>query len=108
MCGFVACFDFKVVMFIFCWVFVCLGVFMPKRTTVILEDEVYEKLLRESIRRYGNARNISKVINELLKRVFEEDVKSELMRLIYSEKVANVTAKEFENFRRSLAKRFES
>jgi len=84
------------------------GVCMPKRTTVILEDEVYEKLLKESIRRYGNARNISKVINELLKKVFEEDVKSELVRLIYSEKVANVTAKEFEDFRRSLAKRFES
>ena len=95
-------------MFIFCWVFLCLGVCMPKRTTIILEDEVYEKLLKESIRRYGNARNISKVINELLKKVFEEDVKSELVRLIYSEKVANVTAKEFEDFRRSLAKRFES
>ena len=43
-----------------------------------------------------------------MKRVFEEDVRSELKHLIYSEKVTNITAKEFEDFRRSLAKRFES
>jgi predicted CopG family antitoxin len=40
---------------------------MPKRTTVILDDDIYEKLVRESIRRYGTTRALSRVLNELLR-----------------------------------------
>lgn len=40
---------------------------MSKRTTVLLEDPVYEKLVKESIRRYGTTRALSKVLNELLR-----------------------------------------
>ncbi len=76
---------------------------MPKRTTVILEDDVYEKLVQESIRRYGTARAISKVIGELLKERFRND----LIKLIYSEKIAEISQEEFEEFRAELSKRFE-
>ena len=76
---------------------------MPKRTTVILEDDVYEKLVQESIRRYGTARAISKVIGELLKERFRND----LIRLIYSEKIAEISQEELKEFRAELSKRFE-
>jgi len=76
---------------------------MPRRTTVILEDEVYEKLVQESIRRYGTARAISKTISELLKERFRSD----LIRLIYSEKIARISQEEFEKFRAQLSRRLE-
>lgn len=79
---------------------------MSKRTTVLLEDEVYEKLVKESLTRYGTARAISKVLNELLKESFRS--KEDVLRLIYSEKTARTSAKEFEEFRRELSKRLES
>lgn len=40
---------------------------MTKRTSIILEDDFYEMLVRESIRRYGTVRAISRVIKDLLK-----------------------------------------
>jgi len=40
---------------------------MPKRITVILDDDAYEALVRESVRRYGTARTLSQVLNELLR-----------------------------------------
>jgi len=76
---------------------------MPRRTTVILEDEVYEKLVQESIRRYGTAKAISKTVNELLKERFRSD----LIRLIYSEKIARISQEELEKFRAQLSSRFE-
>ncbi len=41
---------------------------MSRRTTIILDKEVYEKLVAESVRRYGTARAMSKLVNELLRR----------------------------------------
>jgi len=79
---------------------------MSKRTTLLLEDEVYEKLVEESLRRYGTVRAVSKVLNELLKESFKG--REEIIRLIYSEKIAKTTAKEFEEFRKDLSRRLES
>jgi len=77
--------------------------YMPKRTTIILEDDIYEMLVRESIRRYGTVRAISRVINDLLK----ERLRKELSELIFSEKLVEVTEEEFEEFRKELSKEFE-
>lgn len=79
---------------------------MSKRTTVLLEDEVYEKLVKESLKRFGTARAISKVLNELLKESFRG--KRDILHLIYSDKIARTSAREFEEFRRGLSKRLES
>lgn len=79
---------------------------MSKRTTVLLDEDVYKKLVEESLKRYGTVKGISKVLNELLKDALK--VKKEIIRLIYSEKVARTTAREFEEFRRELSRRLES
>ncbi|MGB9630659.1 MAG: hypothetical protein ACP5KE_05085 [Candidatus Methanodesulfokora sp.] len=76
---------------------------MPRRTTLVLDDEVYEKLVQESIRRYGTARAISRVVSDLLKERFRSD----LIKLIYSEKIARISQKEFEEFRAQLSRRIE-
>ena len=78
---------------------------MVKRTTVLLDDDVYEGVVRESIRRYGTAKAISRVVNELLRRAL--GAKRELLELIYSEKIRELSQEEFENSRRELSKRFE-
>ena len=79
---------------------------MPRRTTIQLDNDVYERLVKESLTRYGTVRAISKVLNELLRKSFRD--KGDIFHLIYSEKVASTTAKEFERFRRDLSKRLES
>jgi predicted CopG family antitoxin len=38
-----------------------------KRTTILLEDEVYRKLVQEAIERYGSAKKLSLLINQKLK-----------------------------------------
>jgi len=79
---------------------------MPKRTTVILDDDVYEKIVRESIKRYGTTRALSKIINDLLRKSLS--YKEDLVRLIYSEKTVHISEEDFEIFRRELEKRFVS
>jgi len=37
------------------------------KTTIILEDAVYKKVVEEAVRKYGNTRSISTVVNEILK-----------------------------------------
>jgi len=76
---------------------------MPRRTTVILEDDVYEKLVEESVKRYGTARAISRVLNELLREAFR--ARKELLELIYSEKLVYIDEEEFEETRRELSER---
>lgn len=78
---------------------------MPKRTTVMLDDDVYEMLVRESIRRYGTTRALSKVLNELLRE--RANPMKELMQLIYSEKLVWIDQTEVEKLRKELSKRFE-
>jgi len=78
---------------------------MPKRTTLVLDDKVYERLVKESLKRYGTARSLSKVVNEIVEEGTEQ--KGDIMSLIYSEKIAKTSAREFEQFRRGLSKRLE-
>jgi len=78
---------------------------MSRRTSVILDDDIYEKLVEESLKRYGTPRAISRVLNELLREHLSG--RAELLRLIYSEKLARTTAKEFQEFRRKLSERVE-
>ena len=78
---------------------------MPRRTTVILDDDVYELLVRESIRRYGTPRAISRVLNELLREGLQAT--SELVQLLYKEKLTWVSRESVEQLRRELSRRFE-
>lgn len=77
---------------------------VTKRTTVVLDDDVYERLVEESVRRHGTARALSRVLNELLRDRLGGRV--ELMRLLYSDKVAEVAPEDLDGFRRELGKRF--
>jgi len=79
---------------------------MAKRTTIMLDEEVYERLVQESLRRHKTTKALSKVINELLKRALKSEV--EILNLIFSEKIVKTSAKEFEEFRRELSRRLES
>ncbi|MEM3726828.1 MAG: hypothetical protein QXG49_00340 [Candidatus Bathyarchaeia archaeon] len=79
---------------------------MFKRTTILLEQEIYKKLIEESLRKYGTTKAISRVLNELLKNAFKGE--AEVLNLLLSEKIARTTVKEFEEFRRGLSKRLES
>lgn len=79
---------------------------MSRRTTILLDDDIYERLVTESLRRYKTTRAMSKVANELLKRALKGE--SKVLDLVFSEKLAKTSAREFEAFRRELSKRFES
>ncbi len=82
-----------------------MGVCMPKRTTIIFDDDVYERIVQESIRRYGSTRALSRVVNELLRESLSG--RSEMLELIYSEKLVHIEQRDFEELRRSMSKRFE-
>ena len=47
---------------------ICAGAYVPKRTTVVIQDDTYAKLVQQSIQRFGNARAISRVIDARRKR----------------------------------------
>ena len=49
------------------------------RTTVTLENATYQRLVQEAIARYGSAKNISRVLNELLESVFRTQGAQETM-----------------------------
>jgi len=83
------------------WVYAC----MPKRTTIILDDEVYELLVMESVKKYGSTKAISKVVNDIVRERLR--ARRELLELIFSEKKAEASEEEFEEFRRELSRRFE-
>ncbi len=85
--------------------YIFLGVYMPRRTTIILDDDVYKMLVEESIRRYGTARAISKVLNEIVRKSFRNY--GEFMNLVYSDKYVEISGEEFERFRRELSKKIE-
>lgn len=79
---------------------------MSRRTTILLDDDIYQRLVNESMRRYRTTKAMSKVANELLKRALKGEAK--VLDLVFSDKLAKTSAKEFETFRRELSKRFES
>jgi len=39
------------------------------KTTIILEDELYKKLVKEALERYGSTKKLSFLINEKLKKL---------------------------------------
>jgi hypothetical protein len=77
-----------------------------KRTTVMLDEDIYPKLVELSLRKYGTVKALSRVLNELLKDALQG--REAILRLIYSDKVAKTTAREFEEFREELSRRLES
>jgi flagellar biosynthesis component FlhA len=79
---------------------------MSKRTSVLLEEDVYKKLVEESLKRYGTVKALSKVLNELLRESIRG--RDDIMRLICSEKVAKTSARDFEKLRRELSQRLET
>jgi len=79
---------------------------MVKRTTIMLDENLYPKLVEISLRKYGTVKALSKVVNELLKDALTG--REAIIRLIYSDKIAKTTAKEFEEFREELSRRLET
>jgi len=75
---------------------------MVRRTTILLDDELYEYLVSESIKKYGSSKRISQLVNELLRRTMFD--REKVVQLLMKEKVARTTAKEFESFRRDLSR----
>jgi predicted CopG family antitoxin len=78
---------------------------MPRRITVTLDDDVYRRLVEESVKRYGTVRALSRVVNELLRERFSS--RGDLVKLIYSDKITWISTEDFERFRRGLSERFE-
>jgi hypothetical protein len=74
---------------------------MEKRTTVILEKDVYDALVKESLEEYKTAKSLSKVLNEILKKSLMN--KARLSQLIHSKKITTTTARKFEKFRSELS-----
>jgi predicted CopG family antitoxin len=52
------------------------------KTTINLEDDIYKKLVKEAIERYGTTRSLSKLINEKLKMVETMKAKEERRKSI--------------------------
>lgn len=83
---------------------------MPKRTTVVIEDDTYARLVQESIQRFGSARAISRVIDAMVKENnnAKKQAKKDIVKLLHSRKVAKVTQKQLERDRRELSISFEN
>ena len=79
---------------------------MSRRTTILLEEDLYRRLIEESVRRYGTSKGLSRVANELLRRALKGE--TDILNLIFSEKIARISAREFEESRRELSRRLES
>jgi hypothetical protein len=79
---------------------------MPRRTTIPLDENVYQNLARETMTTYKIRKPIPKLANKFLKMALKRE--GNILDLILSEKLAKTNAKEFETFRRGLSKRFES
>ncbi len=47
------------------------------KTTINLEDDIYKKLVKEAVEKYGTTRTLSKLINAKLKRADIMDMKEE-------------------------------
>jgi len=47
------------------------------KTTINLENEIYKKLVKEAVEKYGTTRTLSKLINEKLKRADITEIKKE-------------------------------
>jgi len=55
---------------------------MVVKTTVLLDDDIYQKLVKESIEKYGTTKKISYLINQKLRKleILEEHLKERKTR----------------------------
>lgn len=60
------------------------------KTTVILEDDVYKRLAKEAVEKYGKMRSISRLINEKLKNAGFVGEKKEITGKNISDKTAGL------------------
>ena len=79
---------------------------MERRTTVLLEKDVYDALVRESLEEYNSSKALSKVLNKIVKKALTN--RGRLSEVLHSKRVARTTAKEFEKFRHELSKSVQS
>ncbi len=75
---------------------------MERRTTVLLEKEVYDALVKESVEEYDSSKAISKVLNKIVRQALAN--RGRLSAVLRSKRVAKTTSKEFERFRHQLSK----
>ncbi len=72
------------------------------RTTVELSEEVYKELVRWSLEKYGNTKNLSRVLNEILRKsllINRKKILEEIFGMWKEEKDLNlreISAKEWE------------
>ena len=66
--------------------------------------------MEESIRKFGSARAISRVIDDMVKENnnTKKEAKKDILRLLHSKKVAKITQKELERDRHELSASFEN
>lgn len=81
------------------------------KTTVTLEDDLYRKLAREALEKYGRTRSLSKLINEKLKegeRPLNKEKKADIIESAFgSWKTKETGAQYVKKLRRESEKRFE-
>ena len=75
------------------------------KTTVNLDDDLYRRAVSESVRRYGNTRSISVVINELLRGAFAGGAKKDegwmpLYGILKTTKKSSLSTQELKNLAR--------
>jgi hypothetical protein len=78
---------------------------MPRRTTILLDEDIYHKVVNESLRRHKTTKAMPRVANELLEGALKGETK--ILDLVFSEKLAETSGPEFEAFRRGLSRRLE-
>ncbi len=84
---------------------------MPRRrTTLVLQDSTYTKLVEQSLRRFGTPRAVSKVVDTMVEESAAADSRQKekgILKLLYLKKVAKTTPREFEKDRAKLSQTFE-
>lgn len=50
------------------------------KTTINLEDDVYKRLVKEAVEKYGTTRTLSKLINEKLKKTTGTEARSTISK----------------------------
>lgn len=79
---------------------------MQKRTTITLDRELYEDLVRESVAKFGDTKHISAVVNQRLREKRKDH--SKLLEMAKRTKTHHLTETEIEAFRSELSERFEN
>ncbi len=79
---------------------------MQKRTTISLNRDLYEDLVKESLAKFGDAKHISAVVNERLS--LRKRDHSRFLEMAKRKKTHKLTEAEIENFRSELSQRLEN